>query len=302
MSAAKCHIVYQCYGNEQIFYECAFSLLSLWQQLKDESPDQYPVCIYTDKPEWFQRFKDCPLQLSYRVIDPPTLAEWKGSINFVHRVKIALLTDFVQQHEGNILYTDTDVVFTAGIKPMVQNIAAGRLYMHVMEGKINDCSNAIMTKLNNYLVKTGKKMKNGTPMVTAELWNAGVLGFNADHTGLLDEALQFTDEMYPSFPKHITEQFAFSVLFQQTAAVMAAAPYMVHYWNLKEVRAVLADFFRFFGGESWPGLVKYAACIQMPVLMQEKANFYSNRSITDKILKKTWTPNLPDWEVRKGEV
>ena len=91
------------------------------------------------------------------------------------------------------------------------------------------------------------------------------------------------------------EQFAFSVYFQQAGNVKAAAPYITHYWNLKEVRPLLASFFEHFKNRSWTELVCYSQLIQMPVLMQEKGNFYSNRSIKKALQKVHWLPVQPDW-------
>ena len=52
----------------------------------------------------------------------------------------------------------------------------------------------------------------------------------------------------------------------------------------------------YFKNSEWNELVKYSTLIDVNVLMQEKMNFYSNRSIIAKIQKKHWLPILPDWE------
>ena len=104
-------IVFQCYGNKGIFQECAYALLSLSRSNTSKDLANTEVWIYTDDPAWFSAFKDCPLPLLYRKIDEATIKRWKGKIDFVHRVKIELLKDFVKGKQGNILYTDTDTDF-----------------------------------------------------------------------------------------------------------------------------------------------------------------------------------------------
>jgi hypothetical protein len=111
---------------------------------------------------------------------------------------------------------------------------------------------------------------------------------------LLDDVLRFTDNEYPKFPKHIVEQFAFSVFFSP-GGISAASPYIIHYWNLKEAGIVLASFFNYFKEKSWGDLVRHSLTVQIPVLMQEKINFYQNRSVFDKLKKENWTPTIPDW-------
>jgi len=290
------YIVYQCYGNEGIFYECAYALLSLSRLYSADELSNVQIWIYTDKPEWFQSFKDCPLPIHYRQIDQATIQEWKGKINFVHRVKIALLQDLCNDKKGNVIYVDTDTVFTHHIDKMSQDINAGKLYMHVAEGMVSDEGNPVLKKLNTYL-HSASAPKSDKPLYNLQMWNAGVLGFGTQHKELLNEVLHFTDSVYPQFPKHIVEQFAFSVSFQQAATIKAATPYLLHYWNLKEARIVLADFFSHFKNSSWAELVAYSRLLQMHVLMQEKVNFLHNRSVMDKLMKKKWQPQKYNWSL-----
>jgi hypothetical protein len=129
------------------------------------------------------------------------------------------------------------------------------------------------------------------------MWNAGVLGFSTDHAYLLEDVLAFTDFVYPRFPKHVVEQFAFSLYFQNTSQIHTAHTHIYHYWNLKELRPILLSFFRFFHTNDWDSLVQYSQLIQLPEYLQQKANFYSNRSVIDKLVKKKWLPNIPEWEL-----
>ena len=254
------------------------------------------IWIYTDNADWFRSFKDCPLPLHFREVNHALIQQWRGKIDFVHRVKIEVLKDMVSSHEGNILYADTDVVFTHRIDNMLQGIADGKLYMHVMEGIVSGCGNPVLTKLYNYLQGHSAMKVDGKPIYDLAMWNAGVLGFNTRYHAVLDDVLTFTDTEYPKFSKHVIEQFAFSVFMQQAAQVHTAAPGILHYWNLKEARQVLASFFDHCKGKTWRELTIASMAIQMHVLMQEKMNFLANRSVADKLMKKNWQPAHPDWK------
>jgi hypothetical protein len=294
------YIVIQCYGNEGVFYECMYALLSLSRLYRAEGMNDVQIWIYTDNPDWFQAFKGCNLPLHFRVIDHQAISQWRGAINFVHRVKLEILRDFTHNRHGNILYTDTDVVFTHCPDHIFEQTGDGKLYMHICEGVVSGNGNPLFRKLNNYLQENVPVKVNGKPIQDLAMWNAGVLGFNTTLRYLLDDALTFTDSEYPKFPKHIIEQFACSAGFQQAGNVKSAAPYIIHYWNLKEARAVLASFFNFFKNQPWEALVQLSTLIQIPALIQEKSNFYQNRSITDKLQKKLWQPPDYDWkEVEK---
>lgn len=170
--------------------------------------------------------------------------------------------------------------------------------MHVMEGIVQDGGNAILKKLWNFLKQRRSINISGKAVNIpndAAMWNAGVLGFNTQHKQLLDEILAFTDTVHPMFPKHVVEQFAFSLYFQQADAIKAAAPYILHYWNLKEARQILASFFNYFKDKTWDELVHYSKLVQIHVPMQDKVSFLHNRSVLDKLKKTTWQPAIPNW-------
>ncbi len=288
------YIVFQCYGYEAVFLECAFSLMSLSGLYTPAELSNTEIWIYTDKPEWFDKL-NCPLPIYFRKMDAALIKQWRGKIDFVHRVKIELLLDFTQSRTGNVLYADTDMVFLHPLGDVWSGIDKGELYMHIQEGKISERGNPIFKKLDNYL-RTGAAIQNKqSPLYDMDMWNAGVLGFNTQHRHLLTQALAYTDSEYPRFPKHIVEQFAFSIQFQTTGNVKAAMPYMLHYWNMKEMRPVISSFLEHFKGRSWNELTRYSRLIQPYLLVTEKNMFIQNRSLSEKVLNKKWQPAPYNW-------
>ncbi len=296
MTNNRKYIIFQCYGDKNIFFECTYALLSLSKIMLLFPVRDLEIWIYTDNKEWFTTFKNCNLPLFFKEIDENVLYNWRGEINFVHRIKIEILKDFVGNNVGNIFYSDTDVLFKNDINIVFQNIDQDTLYMHTMEGYINESKNPVIKKLNDFLDKENLKDENNNSLNEKAMWNAGMLGFNTNYSLLLDKVLVFTDNTYKKYPKHVIEQFSFSVYFQQTGNIKSAAPYIIHYWNVKEMRILLASFFLFFKDSDWNELIKYSTLIDVSVLMQEKMNFYSNRSIVAKIQKKHWLPILPNWD------
>jgi hypothetical protein len=296
---ANSYIVLQAYGDEGIFNECAFALLSLCRQHTKEELQNVEIWIYTDKASFFKTFEGCWLNIRFREINASLIKKWKGSIDFVHRVKIEVLRHFTEANEGQVLYLDTDVYFSNSLSTIFSNISQGRLYMHVLEGQVHNSSNLVLRKLSRF-IKNKSFSVNGKQVTIPQevtMWNAGVLGFHTRHKHLLDDILAFTDVVYAQFPKHVIEQFAFSLYFQQTSPLLSANKEIHHYWNTKELRSVLSSFFRFFIKKDWDELVVYSALIQPADLMQQKINFLKDRSITQKLRKKQWQPELPDWNL-----
>lgn len=290
------YIILQSYGHESILQECIFALLTLCYWYPNGLPDNIQVWIYTDNPDYFRQF-NCSIPLHFGKMDVTLIKQWRGSIDFVHRVKIELLRDFIKDHSGNVLYLDTDICFLRPVDALLQAIDDGHFYMHVMEGIIAQEANPIFRKLNAFLKNNRSFTITNKPIIIPAdiaMWNAGVLGFKTNDSKL-EQVLEFTDTLYTSFPKHVVEQFTFSLFFQMKGNVHAAAPYILHYWNLKELRIVLSSFFQYFRNVSWSELVRYSCCIQVPVFMQEKISFLENRSILQKLQKVKWEPTIPDW-------
>jgi len=283
----------QCYGDEGIFYECAMNLLSLSRLYKKEELEQVEIWIYTDKPAWFNRFRQCDLPLNFKPLNDIILKQWRGKIDFVHRVKIEMLKNVLQGKDGSILYVDTDTLFTRRIDELWQQIEGGALFMHMDEGKVSGEGNEVLRKLNAFLHSS--QAPQGKPLYDMQMWNAGVLGFNTGHAALLDEVLKLTDSVYARYPKHIAEQFAFSVIFQQQGKVQAAEPYLFHYWNLKEGRELFAKFFKHFEKATWAELTHYSKMIDIPGLVKEKVNFKDNRGFMGKLMGRQWEMKRHDW-------
>jgi hypothetical protein len=300
----KAQLVFQAYGNERILEECLFALLSLSACHTEADIAAMTIHIYTDQPEWFEA-QQIPLPLQYHRLKLETINRWRGTINFVHRMKIEVLRDLTAQVQTPVLYLDTDVCFLKPVTPLFDRMAGGELFMHVMEGIVADKPNPVLRKLHTFLAANNPLKINGVQLHADRLtamWNAGVLGFDSRYYPLLEQVLAFTDNIYPQFPKHVIEQFAFSLYFQRQGQVHQTADRILHYWNFKEFRQYLASFFSHYKDASWSEKLHYAQMLQVPVLIQEKLNFYSNRSIAGKLQGKHWQPRIPDWDLQAKQL
>ena len=232
------YILFQAYGNEGILLECKFALLQL---LKYNNTNSFCVILYTDNHAFF---KDVLQQFIHHQIVPLTpgkIKEWRGEINFVHRIKIAMLLHFFETHNGAVLYFDTDTYCRASIISLFEAIEKGNIYMHTYEGNLDDRKSIVFKKWKHFL-KENKIACNGKAVANIDaiqMWNAGVLGFSGTYLPQLKQVLQLTDSIYPIFPKHTVEQFAFSYIFQNTISIKAADNFIYHYWDLKEYKKLL---------------------------------------------------------------
>jgi hypothetical protein len=299
----KRYLIFQAYGHEAVLKECAFAMLTFLHH-HPKGIGGLQIWIYTDNAAFFKPYESL-LPLHYRSIDLADIKEWRGAIDFVHRVKIEVLRDFVKERSGAVLYMDTDICFLRDITRVFEGIEAGRRYMHVLESLLSDVVNPVIRKMLALLKKHEPRdwsiRKKEIPMSSA-MWNAGVLGFRCSDAELLDDVLEFTDYLHKLFPKHIVEQFGFSLMFQEAGQVYATSREIMHYWSLKEMREYLASFFSYFADRSVQEQARLSQLIQLHVPMQDRGSFYLNRSPIGKIRRVQWKPLIPDWEAMEKQM
>lgn len=264
-------LLYQAYGPPGIRHEAAFSILSAYAV---GGLGAARVVVYTDAPEEFEKLLGRQLEITYQYIEAAQWQRWRGSIDFVHRVKIEVLRHAAAHYPGPLLYLDTDTLWLRPPAEVLAWLAAGPRLMHVAEGTLSRGS-YLNRKIGRYLRSSGFVSGCGGPAIgpATPMYNAGVLGLHAGDAPLLDQVLCLTEELYRHYPKHVMEQLAFSAVLSEAGLVQEAAPGIFHYWNLKEARPLLAAFFARHAGLPLPALLPRLAEVPVQRLSVEKAQF-----------------------------
>jgi len=262
------YLLYQAYGSPDILNEALFSIISYLRQ-----PAGATVLIYTDNAAHFKAVLGEAPGIEYVFIEPAQWRAWRGDIDFVHRVKIKVLQHAAAHYTGNLLYVDTDTVFTQPLTEIFAALGRGERFMHVAEGRLGD-GNPLNRKINRALQQAGGAALAGGPIGPAtQMYNAGVLGLRSPDAPLLAEVLALTEQLYRLYPKHVMEQLAFSTIWARAGAVREAAPWVYHYWNLKEIRPVLARLLAPQPGTTLADWQVRASRLDVPALAEGKARF-----------------------------
>lgn len=283
------YILFQAYGKQEILAECRFALLQLLQY--NNSKD---ICLvlYTDDPSYFtkelEKF-DCNI---IETITPELIIKWRGKIDFVHRVKVEILLHFFSKHSGSVLYCDTDTYCLQPIIRLFKLIENDTIYMHCNEGLIRESNNIVIKKWKQFLNTKNMQVnvKTITDIHDVCMWNAGLIGLSSNKAYLLKEVLNLTDSIYPIFPKHTVEQFAFSYVLQKNGLITAAEDYIFHYWNLKEYRVLLNKFYEINRGKSLQELAIKILPFMPHSIMKDKMA-YKNLPVLKKLFTKKWDIN-----------
>jgi hypothetical protein len=247
MSTATSSLIYLAYGSPDLHAEALYSLLSYYRVARSA----VQVLIYTDAAEAFKQVLGERPDVYYPAVTPDEWQHWRGSSNKVYLLKIGVLTHAAQQYPGNLLFVDTDTIWQVDPAPLFAQIEHGQFVMHVSEGKLatgNKLSRKIYRRLKGqvFLVAQRELSIDNTTI----LYNSGVLGLSSTLASQLTEIVLLADQLYAAYNKHMMEQLAFSMWFGGPGKIAEAAPYVLHYWNLKAVRPLLTRVFQQYARHS----------------------------------------------------
>jgi len=283
-------IVYQAYGHKNVLNELIYSIYTLFKQYDGQQPP-YQIIIYTDNSQYLKEF--LPEYIEYKEINRPLIDKWSGPDKFVHRVKIEMLKDVFKHNQCSLLYADTDTTFLSKPDQLFAQIDAGNFVMHRKEGLIDSGSNIIFKKLKRILNDKNLQSKTTLPSQT-DMYNAGVLGIPYSLRHVVDEVLIQTDILYGHASNHCMEQLSFSYTLNQHSKdkIIEAESDIFHYWNFKEFRAVLDNFFTNYSDKPYQFILTKIDIINPKVLIKPKMDYESLSffpKTIQKLKKKRWS-------------
>lgn len=281
----------QSFGRKSEYRRAVFTILSFYAFASNRSTR---VLLFTDEPEWFDDYlKDIPVD--YVLLTPAKIKEMRGEIDFLHRMKIALIEETFQRFPGYVqFYADSDTFFAADPIPLIHTVTPEKSSMHLCEYSFSSVKDmplpAGRTFRDFYQMVISRKFyhADGTVLnVTPEMlsWNAGVMIFHPDHQRFIPDVYALTDQFYPDSQNHASEQYAFSILLQQHTEIFPCDTVNYHYWY--RIKKQIADQF-------------------LEARLNED---FKKELLQDKLLKvKHWTAILPgifeqhEWTLRDHAV
>lgn len=270
MPTAPCSLIYLAYGSAALHAEAIYSLLSYYQVARSA----VQVLIYTDAAAEFKQVLGERPGVCYPSVTPGEWQSWRGSSNKVYLLKIGVLTHAAQQYPGNLLFVDTDTIWQVDPAPLFAQIEGGQFVMHVSEGKLatgNALSRKIYRRLKGRVfVVAQRKLSIDS---TTVLYNSGLLGLSSALAAQLAEVVLLADQLYAAYNKHMMEQLAFSMWFGETGKIAEAAPYVLHYWNLKAARPLLMRVFQQHAPHSLKAFYEKAKALNLSELHESEMRY-----------------------------
>lgn len=238
-------LVTQSFGKEDEYRRAIFMIWSYWAY----SAISAKVILFTDRPDYFEPyFSGQPIE--YVALTPAKIKSMRGDINFLHRMKIALIEESFHMTESNLLYADSDTFFIADPSPLLSKLSPEVAYMHTREYVFEEIRNmplpagetfrkfVTLLDKNTSVSADGSLLKISTNQSS---WNAGVMMLHPTHRALLQDVYALTDQFYPLTLNHASEQYAFSIVLQNRTVLYSCEEVIYHYWY--RVKKQVADVF-----------------------------------------------------------
>jgi len=229
---------------------------------------------------------------------------WKGPSNYLYRIKTKVLQEVCTSYIGNFLFVDTDTVFLNNCTSLFKEIEAGELFLDANEGKLIDNKGGIARKIKRFL-KTQSSFSIPSDKNTITLtdqfvvWNSGTIGFTNAIQKTLLSVEELMDLLYLKSNIFIVEQIALSYYFQKIKGPKETKDFIHHYWDFKEFRKVLTDFFNHNATKDLADLIAQIHKINPDSLSIEKKK-YKKMSFFQKQWRKISTGRkwkIPDYNL-----
>lgn len=230
------NLLFRAHGSKDAIWELLYALHAIRRHMPAGS-----VCIhiYTDQEALIRKYTQ-DQDITYHPISPALLQAWRGEQDFVHRPKIWMMRELAQNlGEGKLIYLDSDMVCQASFADWEEQIQPLQFKMDQDEGSTYDSQVPLFRKMYPFLQKAAAK--GLIPTADFRIWNSGIVGMDLRDSGILDQVLETSDQLYAFYPKHIMEQVSFSYWLPAKGHVEPGSDRFFHYWVFKEWRHVIRE-------------------------------------------------------------
>ncbi len=254
-------LVLQSFGNENEYTRAIFAIWSFYANTA-KPVNATETILYTDKPNYFTAYLN-ELPVKFVELSPDRIKEMRGEIDFIHRMKIALIEETFQTTNASLLYVDSDTFFISDLYALTDEINPENSFMHKKEYEFISLEKMRLPAaipfhaFLNLILKQSFTITNGITIKVPERqssWNAGAMMLHQSHAKLIPDVYSLTDQFYRATQNHASEQYAFSILLQDHTKVRPLEKYIYHYWYRVEKK--IADQFLAKINASWAKLTK----------------------------------------------
>jgi hypothetical protein len=210
------------YGShETILSELHYSLATL----QAEGVDAKSISIATDTPS---RYK----QTNYSIIDiSEKIISYRGSINYLHRIKPSVVLEALTKHNEPIVLLDTDTYFKPGFLTEIENALKQGVGMNFFVRRDPYCGfGPFSMKLPNGL------LYRYDPRWSL-MYNSGVLAVTPAHAPIIEDSIALIDGLWNAgLTKLDLEQFSATETFRLHGVRITPVFQKIHHYHSRWTR------------------------------------------------------------------
>ena len=231
------NLAVQSFGREYEYRRAILTVLSFY--VYTSAPVmQTRVILFTDRPEYFKPFFG-GLPIEYVLLTEDKIKKMRGGINFLHRMKIALIEEALEKTEDALIYTDSDSFFIGDPLPLVKQLSPKKSFIHLWEYEMESMREAELpagqtARAFVRLIESSVfELADGSEVrypLNSSSWNAGSMMLHPYHLQFIPDVYKLTDQFYPPTLSHASEQYAFSLILQQRTEIAPCDSVIYHYW------------------------------------------------------------------------
>jgi hypothetical protein len=193
-------LVTQSFGNEMEYRRAVFCILSYYAHSNES--DLQKTFLFTDNPDFFHPYLK-EFSIRYFLLTDEKIRTMRGEIDFLHRMKIALIEESFNVVEDTLLYADSDTFFVKDPYSLVSQASDEMSFMHLCEYKFNSLLDMKLPAGKPFhafvdcIQSTDFHLPNGTRLKISDQaysWNAGVMILHPTQKNFLPQVYALTEQ------------------------------------------------------------------------------------------------------------
>jgi hypothetical protein len=193
------------------------------------------VEVHTDRPAPFAAMGP---RVRVAPVTPERLRAWRGRWDFLFRLKPALIEEALRAAPGRVLFVDADTWWKGPVAEAFARFGGATAAMHAREYHVATRDSAQLRRFRRRLARS--RFRGAPVELDRFMWNSGAVGLDPGHLPLVREWLAFVDEVFPTNPKPIVEQYGLSLVLQRAGVEIRPLDDLLrHYFDDKERHVAL---------------------------------------------------------------
>jgi hypothetical protein len=203
-------------------------------------PEAWRLVIYTDAPRVFTRYG-----LPCHLVPVDVADDRDDQSGYPYRRKLLVVQHCAENFDGDLFFVDGDTYFMKSPAELFEALAAGRGVLHTREWIVSEATQPDLDRLMREHEFRSPRLRSAQRRPALTMWNSGVIGLPEESKSVVPEVIAICDELYAACRYHAMEQFAWSVVLEDTSGIVPADEVVYHYWyGREELTYRTAEFLR----------------------------------------------------------